>query len=93
MEEVKDMREIFVCGMLLMAGIDDMKRNRISNCIVIPAIILSVIYKVYFDGFLYAMRGIKDMTLICLIFLPVFKLNKRQDILSVHLRVMDTKNP
>lgn len=74
MEEVKDMREIFVCSMLLMAGIDDMKRNRISNCIVIPAIILSVIYKVYFDGFLYAMRGIKDMTLICLIFLPVFKL-------------------
>ena len=68
------MREIFVCSMLLMAGIDDMKRNRISNCIVIPAIILSVIYKVYFDGFLYAMRGIKDMTLICLIFLPVFKL-------------------
>ena len=44
MEEVKDMREIFVCSMLLMAGIDDMKRNRISNCIVIPAIILSVIY-------------------------------------------------
>ena len=31
MEEVKDMREIFVCSMLLMAGIDDMKRNRISN--------------------------------------------------------------
>lgn len=47
----EDMREIFVCSMLLMAGIDDMKRNRISNCIVIPAIILSVIYKVYFDGF------------------------------------------
>lgn len=68
------MREIFVCSMLLMAGIDDMKRNRISNRIVIPAIIMSVIYRGYFGGFLYAMRGIKDMTLICLIFLPVFKL-------------------
>lgn len=68
------MREIFVLSMLLMSGIDDLRRGKISNYIVFPAIFGAVVYRVYFGGFSYVLRGISDMFVVCLIFLPVFKL-------------------
>lgn len=68
------MREIFVCGILLMAAIDDLRRSKISNHIVFSAIIVALTYRVYLGGFTYAFRGVSDMLIVCLIFLPVFKL-------------------
>lgn len=68
------MREVFVCSMLLLAGIDDLRRSKISNYIVFPAILISLAYRVYLGGFTYALRGISDMSIVCLLFLPVFKL-------------------
>lgn len=68
------MREIFVCSMLLMAAADDLRRSRISNYIVFPAILAALTYRVYLGGFTYALRGVNDMLIVCLIFLPVFKL-------------------
>lgn len=68
------MREIFICSMLLMAGMDDLKRSKISNCVVIPAILISLIYRLYLGGFQYSLRGISEMFAVCLLFLPVFKL-------------------
>lgn len=68
------MREIFICSMLLMAGIDDLRRNKISNNIVFPAIAVSLAYRWYLGGAAYAFRGISDMSVVCFLFLPVFKL-------------------
>ena len=68
------MREIIVCSMLLMAAADDLRRSRISNYIVFPAILEALTYRVYLGGFTYALRGVNDMLIVCLIFLPVFKL-------------------
>ena len=68
------MREIFVCSMLLMAAAADLRRSRISNYIVFPAILAALTYRVYLGGFTYALRGVNDMLIVCLIFLPVFKL-------------------
>ena len=68
------MREIFVCSMLLMAAADELRRSRISNYIVFPAILAALTYRVYLGGFTYALRGVNDMLIVCLIFLPVFKL-------------------
>ena len=68
------MREIFICSMLLMAGIDDLKRSKISNYIVLPAILVSLTYRVYLGGFQYSLRGMSEMFAVCLLFLPVFKL-------------------
>lgn len=68
------MREIFMCSMLLMAGIDDLKRSKISNFIVLPAILVSLIYRIYMGGYLYAIHGISEMFALCVVFFPVFKL-------------------
>lgn len=67
-------KEIFVLSMLLMAGIDDLRRGKISNYIVLPAILMSLIYRAYIFGVPYAFRGIGDMFVVCLVFLPAFRL-------------------
>lgn len=68
------MREIFICSMLLMAGIDDLRRNKISNSIIFPAMLAALIYRGYIGGLTYVFRGLSEMSIICFLFLPVFKL-------------------
>ena len=68
------MREIFMSSILLMASFDDLKRSKISNSIVIPAIFAALTYRLYAGGFIYAIRGVSVMFSVCLLFSPVFKL-------------------